>query len=367
METPAVLVKTVLNNSGDTRRGGFPLFTLPYLKVSGSKGQDLVNHSIQLAMKNDTLPDSKRLLYPILPGLIAVLLCVAVWGGCSGDGMDGDPPQPEVAITGSVKDENGNPYPKTLVTLSKGTAQLETRTNTGGTFEFDTEEIGTHQITMVLPLSTTTVTANPVSVNLLANQTSTVNFVVQAQPVVAHLNVGNVDILGEIKDSEGDIPTDPDEPLYARNVFDAPIGLLTAIETPDDHHVTLSEWETAQGEVRVHCNGNLTLSEIDLQGMIPNGTYTLWLNFLNTVKQPGETINPSADLVKIEPLGSGTSNIAVADGSGRIEVTILHPSCMLTEEVALVMPVIYHINGNTYGSAHIPDAEEVVHMLVYFQ
>jgi hypothetical protein len=39
----------------------------------------------------------------------------------------------------------------------------------------------------------------------------------------------------------------------------------------------------------------------------------------------------------------------------------------LTDQVALVIPVIYHLNGNTFVGGHIPDAEDVTHMLVYFQ
>jgi hypothetical protein len=101
--------------------------------------------------------------------------------------------------------------------------------------------------------------------------------------------------------------------------------------------------------------------------MIPNGTYTLWCNFLNKKKSVGESFSFGTDLIKIEPLGSGTKNIVVADANGSVDKVIQHSTCIITDSPGLVIPIIYHINGNTYGADHIPDAEEVNHMLVYFQ
>ena len=51
----------------------------------------------------------------------------------------------------------------------------------------------------------------------------------------------------------------------------------------------------------------------------------------------------------------------------KIDASIEHSSCILTDQVALVIPILYHLNGNTFGSSHVPDAEEVVQMLAYFQ
>jgi hypothetical protein len=101
--------------------------------------------------------------------------------------------------------------------------------------------------------------------------------------------------------------------------------------------------------------------------MIPNGTYTFWLAFLNKTKKVGQSIDFANDPVNSvnPPLGSGTENVVVAGPNGTINETIQHSSCILTDEVALVIPVVYHINGNTYGTNHIPDDEEVTHMLVY--
>jgi hypothetical protein len=224
---------------------------------------------------------------------------------------------------------------------------------------------------MVPPLSTESEMALPISVYLRPNQIATVDFKIKPKPVVAHLNFGSVQLLEEIVDKDGNTPIDPNEPLFAANVFDDPIGLLTAIMAPDGHQITLSEFQTAKGNMMVHCNGDSSTVEISLEGMIPNGTYTFWLAYLKKTRSVGEQIDFMNDFVNFTnpPIGpdTGTGNIAVADDNGMIKVTLNHGSCILTDEAALVIPVLYHINGKTFGGGHVPDPEEMAHMLAYFQ
>jgi hypothetical protein len=196
-----------------------------------------------------------------------------------------------------------------------------------------------------------------------------VNFTVDPQTLNADLVFGVADIFDEIRDKNGDTPISNLEALYAANVFDEPLGLLTPIETPEEAAVTLGAWKTAEGVLDAVCNGNSSLVNIELQGMIANGTYSLWLNQLNKPKKVGESIDFANDVERIMPLGNGmgTENIMVASSTGQISASIEHTSCILTGSAGLVMIVIYHINGNTYGPNHIPDTEEVNHMLLYFQ
>jgi hypothetical protein len=155
-------------------------------------------------------------------------------------------------------------------------------------------------------------------------------------------------------------PSAANELLFAKNIFDSPLGQLNAIKAPDGHQITLSEFQQANGELLVHCNGNSSTIEIALAGMIPNGTYTFWLAYLKTTRKVGEQIDFANDFVNFTnpPIGasSGTENIAIADAGGNISVTLEHASCILTDEVALVIPVLYHINGQTFGGGHVPDA-----------
>jgi hypothetical protein len=309
----------------------------------------------------------------LLIALFATIMCFTLLLSCSG-GDDDITDSRDAGIgdvMGSVKDENGNPYPNTAVKLSTGAAFIETKTDSDGNFDFNDVAGGTHEVAISLPLSTEGVANTSSTVNVQDNQTSTVDFVIRPLQVTAHLNFGSVQLLEEIKDEDGNTPTDPNEPLYAENIFDEPLGLLTAIKTPDGEHVTLSEFKSAQGNLMVHCNGNSSVVKIALEGMIPNGTYTFWLAYLNKTKSVGEPIDFANDFVNFNnpPIGSasGTENIVVAGADGTINTSLEHASCILTDEVALVIPVLYHINGKTFGGGHVPDPEEMVQMLAYFQ
>jgi hypothetical protein len=304
--------------------------------------------------------------------ITAVTLFLMIVLGCSSD--DPNPttdPTQTGEVSGTVKDENGNPYPSTLIVASKGTEESAKATNPEGVFNIKTGNVGDYEITMELPLSAEALTPNPSSVALQANEVSTVDFVIQTQPVKAHLNFGDVQLLEEIVDENGNTPTSSNEPLFAANIFDAPLGQLNAIMAPDGHQVTLWEFKKAKGTISVHCNGKSSSLEIALEGMIPNGTYTFWLAYLNKTRKVGEQIDFMNDFVNFNnpPIGSssGTENIAIAGADGTIQVTLEHGSCILTDEAALVIPVLYHINGKTFGGGHVPDAEEMVHMLAYFQ
>ena len=88
---------------------------------------------------------------------------------------------------------------------------------------------------------------------------------------------------------------------------------------------------------------------------------------LKTKKTAGQAISFGTDVDRIEPLGSGVLNIQKASITGTINATINHPFCILTESAGLVLVVVYHLNGKTFGAAHIPDEEEVNQQLIYFQ
>ena len=274
-------------------------------------------------------------------------------------------------ISGLVADQEGNVYPGVQITISKGSETSNQSTDSEGKFRLITKSLGVYNTTIELPLSTEALSSANVSIDVMENQDSNVDFDIQPLPVKAHLNFGSVQLLEEIVDENGNTPTAPNEPLYAANIFDQPLGMLTAITAPDGHHVTLAEFKKASGNLSVHCNGDKAFVDVALEGMIPNGTYTFWLAYLNKIREVGESIDFINDFVNPTnpPIGAsnGTENIAVADENGIINTTLEHNSCILTDEVALVIPILYHINGKTFGGGHVPDPEEMVQMLAYFQ
>lgn len=304
--------------------------------------------------------------------LIAIIAAfVIIIFSCSND-MPADESTPigPGELIGSVTDDEGNPYPSVLITLD-GNEKISRATNEDGNYAIKTKNAGTFDLQVVPPLSSTFVSTPPTTVNLVTDQAKSLDFVVSPQPAEAHVNFGSVQLLEEIVDEDGNTPSAPNEPLYAKNIFDAPLGQLNPINAPDGHQITLSEFQQAEGELLVHCKGNSSSIEISLEGMIPNGTYTFWLAYLKNTRKVGEQIDFADDFVNQTnpPIGpsNGSGNVVLADANGKIETTLTHSTCILTDEVALVIPVLYHLNGKTFGGGHQPDAEEIVHMLVYFQ
>lgn len=184
------------------------------------------------------------------------------------------------------------------------------------------------------------------------------------------INFGTADVFNQVRNKDGNLPLQDDELLYAANTYQPPLGFLKPIKAPDGHTLTLSEFKKAKGTITVKCNGNGAMVDIVLEGLIPNGTYTVWLAYLKVKKKVGESIQGNDWVYSIKPpLGppTGTENVLNAGADGTINVTKVHSSCILTDEVALVIPVIYHLNGKTFGGGEIPDVEQVAHLLFYFQ
>ena len=151
--------------------------------------------------------------------LLATCLLTSALAGCSKSDNDPDPnpvPKETGEVTGTVKDENGNPYQSTLITITKGAEKTSRATNPDGTYLIITKDVGNYNIDIELPLSTKLLGNPATTVNVQANQITTADFVVQPQAVEAHLNFGSVQLLEEIVDVNGNTPTDPNEALFAK-------------------------------------------------------------------------------------------------------------------------------------------------------
>ncbi|MEQ9441251.1 MAG: carboxypeptidase-like regulatory domain-containing protein [Cyclobacteriaceae bacterium] len=136
---------------------------------------------------------------------VVAVVFVTVSVGChdNDDSMNPEPTQISATISGSVKDESGHAYPKTLVSISKGSKKQEKTTNSGGLFDFTLQYSGMYEVMIVPPLATETITEIPAVVHVQADQTSTVDIVIQPQALTANLNFGDADIFGEVKDEDG--------------------------------------------------------------------------------------------------------------------------------------------------------------------
>lgn len=281
-------------------------------------------------------------------------------------------------ISGTVTDLAGNTYGDVAVNFEQnGNFLKSTNTNTLGNFEEAALPEGIIQVSIVPPLGTVVNGANPQDITVVDQNTAKSDFVIEAQPVTASLVLGDTDPLGEVTNALGTEPTEGDDALYTPLVFEQPLGELHPIMAPDGHQVTLSEWQTATGSATVFCKDGTTVYQMQFNGLIPNGVYTIWNFLLTRPLAPTDGIDFSVDINGNGALGNGTLNSLVASdtGAASLEVTVgegplsmfgMQPSCAITSVPGFILVINYHIDGQTHGSIPGPDKDDVAHLLFYF-
>lgn len=157
--------------------------------------------------------------------------------------------------------------------------------------------------------------------------------------------------------------TDPDTPLIT-DLGRAPIM------APDDHQVTWGEWSSVDGAISVVCHEEGTSVELDLEGLIPHGVYTIWNvtfdapGFTGAFDAPGLPANVKAFGPAGPADGSRSMLLASASGEGGFAVTTPPGAlgavgeigaCALTDELEWHVVGLYHSDGKTHGSVRGPD------------
>ena len=138
----------------------------------------------------------------------------------------------------------------------------------------------------------------------------------------------------------------------------------TPILDPLGHQVTLGEFKNVKGIARISCVSRGTGIDINLQGLIPNGKYSIWVF---TFKLPGFHNNFSNLIGNgALKLNNGTENrfTAFPDGSASLSTTINAQSlsifgsigdCLFSEfEIHLM--VAYSYNSAHNGPPENPDS-----------
>ncbi len=164
-----------------------------------------------------------------------------------------------------------------------------------------------------------------------------------------------------VQDADGN-PIEPATVDPATYLYENRAG--EPVMAPDGSHITWSEFSTAKGSVSVRCQADGTRVEAELEGLIPNGVYTLW-NV--TFAEPG--FEPTfANLSGVGAAGTsdGSRNAFIADASGRGSLTVTTPAgplsqlgelgaCALTDVFEWHIVGLYHIDGLTHGPDLGPD------------
>jgi hypothetical protein len=130
-------------------------------------------------------------------------------------------------------------------------------------------------------------------------------------------------------------------------------NFCTPVLNPDGSQMTLGQFAAVSGQAGVKCVNKGTHAALSFTGLRPGGVYTVW----NIVF--GSTPGPPIGVGGIG--GSGNSFIADANGEAEIgRTTAAGPlsffgdagPCLL--DSGLILELLYHSDGNTYGSTPGP-------------
>ena len=302
--------------------------------------------------------------------LVTAIFLVSFTMSCSSSGSEGDddppPGQSEDVgeVSGMVTDEDGNVYDNVEIILKEGTTTSRVvRTMNTGIYTFSNVPVGSYNVEYELPLSSEAVGSDSHSVTVQKNSTSNADFTVRPLPIDGTLVLGAGDIVNEVRNAAGNVPTGASEELYAVNVFSdqALVPILDANGLP----VTRGQWDNAEGVAEIYCDGETTYFEFEFSGLLPNGVYTLWVGTMNGTQITGTGAmgdrSGSDNVLDVDGAGNGSISIVMEAGSLSVSGSI--PSCVLTSHVDVVLILDYHIDGMTYGSSPGPDFTEVGHLL----
>ena len=273
-------------------------------------------------------------------------------------------------VQGTVMDEQGNLYSNVEVTLQPGNIQKDTDNNGG--YIFNDLTPGDYQVLIKPPTASEVPLGNSTAVTLTEGQTQNTSFTLKILPVEATLVLDQNDPLSQVRNEQGSIPVDGDELLFRLQG-----GSSFPILAPDGHQLTLEEWSTAQGTSTVICDKTASHYDISLTGLIPDGVYTVWNNIYASSQRPG---NFGGAQIAGGALGraDGSENGFTASSSGTATISFIvgggealgfggeQPDCVLTDAGGIVLVVLYHIDGQTYGSDPGPPETWVDHLLFFY-
>jgi hypothetical protein len=164
------------------------------------------------------------------------------------------------------------------------------------------------------------------------------------------LKVKTIPIYNKVVDANGHAAV-ADTTLLFDAVGNAPV------KAPDGHQITLGEFNMASGQASVKCIQAGTHVVIHLEGLIPNGVYTIWTM---TLKSPGYD-GTFANVIGVGALGApdGSQNAFTASAHGMASLSVTAPGGNLSavgsvgncfnSEFEVLLSTAYHLDGLTHG------------------
>ena len=112
--------------------------------------------------------------------------------------------------------------------------------------------------------------------------------------------------------------------------------------------MTLREWLQGRGKATYTCEEGWGQLEASFENLVPNATYTMWYAFM--AKHITDPFTGTLDL----PIGDrdGTQSVFITDANGNGKLSIKFDNCLelSNRQLASMVAIAYHSDGNTYGS-----------------
>ena len=158
-----------------------------------------------------------------------------------------------------------------------------------------------------------------------------------------------------------------DSLLYNRNDEGGAPVFCNPVLAPDGHQLTLGEFEAVKGSASLKCTGAGTHSVLHFSGLVPKGTYSVWLflkdaagNF-TAVGTLGTTV-PSENFFTASAAGEG--QISVTTPEEDLSVFGHVGSCFL--ETPFEIHLVYHQDFQTHGPVPGPPDTWLTNALFLF-
>ena len=147
---------------------------------------------------------------------------------------------------------------------------------------------------------------------------------------------------------------DMDIKVMSSNVYNV-TAPYTQVIAPDGHAVTLNEFHMVSGWADVKCINSGTHVVVHLQGLIPNGVYTLWAMRFNSANPgPPDGVGAlgapdgSGNVLKVN--SEGTADLSVIMPGGNLSIFGSLPNCWSSTYKVMVAGA-YHLDRQTHGSS----------------
>lgn len=284
--------------------------------------------------------------------------------------IDNPIPGSVISLEGKVTDvKNTNPIQGAQLILTASSGSIK-RANSSdeGKYTFQDLPNGTYTLEMVEPWGGT-VSSKTRNLNFTGTKL-TENFSLQIKNQTGFAAFQNGDKFAEIKTITGSDAVSAGSDIGAITVWSTP-KVTTPIKDVLGKQLKGSDWLKASATCEATCNGSKAIFNIALQGLIPNGVYTMWLTEL-TEHHDVNFGFPRSTIKDMIPLKSGSTHLFKAAANGSYNFVGETNNCVLTNYTnGFAIYASYEMDNKAEESraekqANANEQQDATHLFIFY-